>query len=111
MRFFRLFLHGSGDEVILENEVVIGDVHLHCMTAKKEVGDGFRALKIFWHKLAAFIIELRVRIVAGDFNMALWQVVPELRARGVLVNLAAWYPWQAPHEQTVRIDSTLLRVP
>ena len=38
--------------------------------------------------------------------MALWQVIPELRARGLQVNLAAWYPWEAPYEQKTRIDST-----
>ena len=37
--------------------------------------------------------------------MALFQVVPEMRARGAAVNLAAWYPYQVPGEPGPRIDS------
>ena len=29
----------------------------------------------------------------GDFNMSLFRVVPELRKRGVTIDLGAWYPW------------------
>ena len=32
----------------------------------------------------------------GDFNMSLFKVIPELRSRGVTVDLAAWYPWKSP---------------
>eukprot|EP00959_Pyramimonas_sp_CCMP1952_P228768 4783376-Pyramimonas_sp.AAC.1 len=37
--------------------------------------------------------------------MALFLVVPELRARGFQINMAAWYPWQQQHERFVRADS------
>ena len=40
--------------------------------------------------------------------MALWQVMAELTARGLQVNLAAWYPWQAPCEAVTRMDSTAM---
>ena len=30
----------------------------------------------------------------GDFNMAFFMVVPEMRSRGVKIDLAAWYPWK-----------------
>ena len=37
--------------------------------------------------------------------MALFSVVPELRARGFQINLAAWYCWQNDTEKIVRADS------
>ena len=75
------------------------------MTAKKEVSDGARSLKRFFDELAGYIVEFGARILAGDFNLALWQVVPELRARGVQANLAAWYPWKNHLENHTRMDS------
>ena len=30
-----------------------------------------------------------------DFNMSLFRVVPELRKRGVTIDLGAWYPWKS----------------
>ena len=44
MRFSRITLHGSGEEEIRENELVVVNVHLHYMTAKKEVSDGANSL-------------------------------------------------------------------
>ena len=40
MRFFRITLHGSGEEEIRENELVVVNVHLQFMIAKKAVSDG-----------------------------------------------------------------------
>ena len=37
--------------------------------------------------------------------MGLWSVIPELRARGVHVNLAAWYPFYEMIDPKVMIDS------
>ena len=37
--------------------------------------------------------------------MALFEVVPQLRARGIQINLAAWYCWKNHLEQHVRADS------
>ena len=104
MRFFRFPL----EEDTLEEELVVVSVHLHHMTAKKEVQNGAVSLVKFWDELAAYIVEFRGRILAGDFNMALWQVIPELRMRGLQVNVAAWYPFKAPYETTTRIDSTAI---
>ena len=41
----------------------------------------------------------------GDFNMALFLVIPELRARGFQIHLAAWYCWQNAYEYHVRAES------
>ena len=49
--------------------------------------------------------EFRPRFLCGDFNMALFAVIPELRARGFQISLAAWYCWQNALETHVRADS------
>ena len=43
--------------------------------------------------------------MAGDFNMSLWMVVVELRARGLQANLASWYPYQVHDEEDVKMDT------
>ena len=76
MRFFKFPLI----EDTPEEELVVVSVHLHYQTAKKEVSNGAVSLAKFWDELAAYIVEFRGRIVAGDFNMGLWMVIPELRS-------------------------------
>ena len=49
-------------------------------------------LQDFWEWLA-----LRCRgcdVMMGDFSLQLFKVVPELRQRGVQIDLAAWFPWK-----------------
>ena len=43
-----------------------------------------------WNEVARHIVQFGVRVLTGDFNMALWSTVVELRARGLQANLAAW---------------------
>ena len=63
----------------------------------------------FWDRLAAKIKEFHIEIMAGDFNMALTRVIPELRSRGLKCDCLAWYPWihrtQRCHEQPLGFDS------
>ena len=47
----------------------------------------------FWDRLAQKIDYFGVDILAGDFNMSLTRVVPELRSRGFEVDCIAWHPW------------------
>ena len=49
------------------------NVHLHHMTAKKMVSEGSTSLKEFWDELVDSIVEFGGRILAGDWNMALWR--------------------------------------
>ena len=53
----------------------------------------------FWDRLADKIKKFGAEIVAGDFNMSLTKVVPELRSRGLEVDCIAWYPWFHKTEQ------------
>ena len=75
------------------------------MTAKKEISPA-QGLANFWDELARYIVRYRVRVLAGDFNMALWQVVPELRVRGLCVNIVANYVFRTARDTDARIDST-----
>ena len=63
--------------------VKIANVHLHHMTAK---GDGkFKVCSQKWRAGFRGLIERwDIDIAAGDFNMALWKVVPSLRHERVV---------------------------
>jgi hypothetical protein len=114
MRFFRLQresdeLHGGGGATKPHDEVSLMTCHLHHTTATKEISrQPAQVLSGFWDEVAAAINEFHVRFLSGDFNMALWQVVVELRARGVAAQLAAWYVHKSPGEEKPRIDSTAI---
>jgi hypothetical protein len=89
------------------------NVHLHFMTAKK--GPGFnRAWVAFWPMLAQLIKTRDVRIIGGDWNMSLFEVVPQLQKHGVYLQLAAWTPFERPHRETkelmIHIDSCAIFV-
>ena len=66
-------------------------VHLHYHIAKMSAGA--IVYNQFWDRLAADLIRNNIKFLSGDFNMALSRVVPELRSRGVLADLCAWYPY------------------
>ena len=66
---------------------------------------GAASYKRFWDVLANHMAEFRPSFLCGDFNMALFCVIPELRARGFQINLAAWNCWQKEEETSVRADS------
>ena len=114
MRYFRLLpesdgLHGGGEEQEPIDEISFMTCHLHHNTAKKELVSGKAiAYAGFWDEVAAAINEFEVRVLSGDFNMALWKVAVELRARGVAAHIAAWYAHTQPNEDVPRIDSTAI---
>ena len=55
------------------------------------------AHQAFWNDLACALVNDNVDILCGDFNMALWRVIPELTARGLRVSLLAFYLWACTH--------------
>ena len=77
---------GSGNVVVL-------NVHLNNCIAKKNVQQGAEALLGFWNRMCLYIMKYKVRFLVGDFNLALGMVIPEMRARGMLINLLVWQPW------------------
>ena len=84
--------------------LTVCNVHFHHLTAKKDKGLA-NAHKTFWDELARVIRGCGVQVLAGDFNMSLFCVVPSLRARGLVVNVAAWFPWIKQSDGKVRVDS------
>ena len=91
MRHFRIRGGGEGEHEAEDiDEVVIANVHFNNRTAKKDVKEGAAASKKFWDTLAIYLVEFGARFLCGDFNMALFCVVPELRARGFQIYMAAW---------------------
>ena len=52
-----------------------------------------RTNEFFFDSLAQYLVRFAARILTGDFNTALFSVIPELRARGFQINFAAWYCW------------------
>ena len=79
-------------------------VHLHRNVAKKEHGFA-RQREEYWEHLAQVLREHEVHVLMGDFNMALFKVVPELRSRGVPATLVAWYPWRSELGKVMMADS------
>ena len=106
MRYFRIRGRGGDEDEAEEiDELQIANAHLHYRTAKRDLQGGSRAYKRFWDLLAQYMVAHRPSFLCGDFNMALFFVVLELRARGFQINLAAWYCWQNELEHNVRADS------
>ena len=54
-----------------------------------------RKLVDFWKWLSKKICDFKVQVLMGDFNMSLFRVTPELRSRGAMIYLGAWYPWKS----------------
>ena len=64
-------------------------VHMHSVTA-----ENVDERDAYWPLLAQNIQEHEVDILAGDFNMAMTDVIPGLKRCGVDASVAAWYPWK-----------------
>ena len=86
------------------------NMHLHYALANGESKNWATQWVRLWDEIATRIVEFKVRILVGDFNMALFRVVPELRARGVPANLGATYMWKNLPSSEVRIDSCAILV-
>jgi hypothetical protein len=52
-------------------------------------------LEAFWPWLIANLVKYDVTVLMGDFNMSLFQVIPQLRSCGVEVACGAWFPWKS----------------
>ena len=86
------------------------DAHLHYIGATKKVKDGAQPLNKFCDDLVSYTVEFCGRILGGDFNMDLWQVISELLACarrsgefGSMVPLD-----RGPHESVTKMDSTAI---
>ena len=74
-----------------EHNVMV--VHMHNDLADNVLGP--HKLNKYWDWLSDKIHEFEVQVLMGDFNMSLFRVIPELRSRGAVIDLGAWYPWKS----------------
>ena len=72
---------------------VVMVVHMHNFLANNKWP---MKLQEFWGWLALKVTRHGVRVLMGDFNLSLFRVIPELRSRGVNIDLGAWFPWKTP---------------
>ena len=100
--------HGSnGNNHKALSRAIIGDIHTD--TNIGHIGKHHKVLVMQLHRVAAWkqwpeeldgfwdwlALELKtVTVLMGDFGMALFRVVPALRSRGVMIDMAAWFPWK-----------------
>ena len=78
---------------VLGREHVAMVVHMHNELANLILG--MEKLDGFWDWLWEKIRRFNVQVLMGDFNMSLFRVIPELRSRGAVIELGAWFPWQS----------------
>ncbi len=76
----------------LGTEIVIMVVHMHGVFANNAWQS---KLPLFWNWCWDLIVRFDVDVLTGDFNMSFFRVIPELRSRGAVIDLAAWYPWKS----------------
>ena len=101
--------HGGGNanEPVIDDELTLMTVHMHFTFAKGATEGWAKEWANWWDQLAGYIVKFRVRILTGDFSMALFRVVPELRAREIPANMVASYMFTDSLNQC-RIDSTAI---
>ena len=109
MRFF--IIRGGGDKQ--QNEIAICNAHFHNEAAKGSVNSPVENFNKFMNALADDLSRYECRLLTTDANMALYRIIPEMRARGFQISLAAWYSLAKKlpggMEQTVS-DSTAIFV-
>ena len=85
----------------LGNNIVVCGAHGHRKTMKMECSA--EATRTWWDKLYEMLVTYKVSFLAGDFNMSLTQVVPQLTKRGLRIDTCSWYPWlhETQHERNI----------
>ena len=75
-----------------DDEIGIICAHMHPGCARKSNKEHGATYKSFFDRLATGIMQHKSRVLCLDASMALICVAPELRARGVMVSMAAFFP-------------------
>ncbi len=93
-----LFAHSYSDKCVgrFGKEQIVMVVHMNNNTANPTSGraDGTKLGKWRDH-LQALIGQHQVDILMCDMNMCLLAEIPELRGRGVVIEVGAYFPWKA----------------
>ena len=101
MKHYRL--RGRGGEDL--NEITICNAHMHSQTAARRVNNSAEKLRDFFDRLARACQKYDPRFICADLNMQLYNLVPEMRARGFCIHLAAFYVWDDTEEKIRKSDS------
>ena len=101
MKHYRL--RGRGGEDL--NEITICNAHLHSQTAARRVNNSAEKLRDFFDRLARACQKYDPRFICADLNMQLYNLVPEMRARGFCIQLAAFYVWEDTQTMTLKSES------
>ena len=86
------------------SRVVVRNCQFHYLTAKRYSGSS-ESHNVFWDELASTIVEHEVRVLGGDFNMSVWVVARNLRAKGLQVTFAAGFAWMLESSGEAMSDS------
>ena len=76
----------------LQNEHSVMLVHMHWKLADESMGQ--EKLAHWWDLVAERIRSNEVRILMGEWDKSLFQVVPALRMRQICIDACAWFPWR-----------------
>ena len=88
------------------DEIGIVNAHMTYGCATKTNSEGGSHYKRFWDELVEGIVGFSSRVLCIDASLALWCVAPELRARGLMISMAAFFPfYQLPDQQKAKVDS------
>ena len=82
-------VHLNNGVASMGSEQVVMVVHMHHVLAN---GKWPSKLDPWWEWVHDQLLEFKVDVLMGDFNMSLFELVPKLRSRGVEVAVAGWYP-------------------
>ncbi len=85
-------------------EVNVMVVHMHNEFANRKLRPG--SLGAWYDKLQVMLVRYDVKVLMGDFNMSLFRVIPEMRQRGLTIDLGAWLPWKGLPRGLPMADST-----
>ena len=89
------------------NKLVHANIHMHHKTAKKHQGFA-DAHQLFFRELYLMLVRWRVRILSGDWNMSVFQVISILRQMGLIIDLGAIYPWKEVGNPATFSDSSAI---
>ena len=91
----------------LMDKFVHANVHFHYKTAKKHTGLA-AAHGTFFQELYEMLVRFGVNCMSGDFNMSVFLVVSILRQFGLIIDLAAIYPWRKEGQESSVSDSSAI---
>ena len=99
----------TNDDLEKERTLIVAGVHLNNQVANNQAGqiDKDDELKRFYNALASAIVQYKVRVINGDFNMDTIRAVTELRFRGLCVNVPYWRPWLKSDGESSEQDESL----